>query len=248
MIQFFRKFRKKFLLENQFTKYLLYAAGEIVLVVVGILIAIQINNWNREKALLSEEKEVYDILITDLKRDSEQFQRYKEQYTLYLDTYFMLNKMSREGGNFNDMIPDFIVSNIEFNPVVQKNTLQVIEKLRSQHIRDKLNRYFRILNLATQATDEFNATIVDKSRPFFLEENNIFDNDYVFNSEDRTFPPFLGVSVIDTVALSRTFQKDYFTPILSSLRMSLGFYLASLDRAIDANQTLIEELAQARDN
>ena len=45
MIQFFRRIRQKLLEENRFVKYLLYALGEIVLVVIGILIALQINNW-----------------------------------------------------------------------------------------------------------------------------------------------------------------------------------------------------------
>ena len=48
MIKFFRKIRQKLLSENKFSKYLLYAVGEIVLVVIGILIALKINNYNTE--------------------------------------------------------------------------------------------------------------------------------------------------------------------------------------------------------
>jgi hypothetical protein len=46
MIQFFRRIRKRLLGENRVRKYLLYAIGEIALVVIGILIALQVNNWN----------------------------------------------------------------------------------------------------------------------------------------------------------------------------------------------------------
>ena len=46
MIKFFRKIRQRLLTENKFSKYLIYAIGEIVLVVIGILIALSINNWN----------------------------------------------------------------------------------------------------------------------------------------------------------------------------------------------------------
>ncbi|WP_052471236.1 DUF6090 family protein [Winogradskyella sp. PG-2] len=49
MIKFFRKIRQKMLTENKFGKYLTYAVGEIVLVVIGILIALSINNWNNDK-------------------------------------------------------------------------------------------------------------------------------------------------------------------------------------------------------
>lgn len=46
MMKLFRKIRQKLLSENKFSKYLIYAIGEIVLVVIGILIALQVNNWN----------------------------------------------------------------------------------------------------------------------------------------------------------------------------------------------------------
>ena len=49
MIPFFRKTRKKLADDNKFLKYWRYAIGEIVLVVVGILIALSINNWNEQK-------------------------------------------------------------------------------------------------------------------------------------------------------------------------------------------------------
>ena len=49
MITFFRKIRRRLAAENQFFKYTRYAIGEIVLVVIGILIALYINNWNEDK-------------------------------------------------------------------------------------------------------------------------------------------------------------------------------------------------------
>jgi hypothetical protein len=64
MIKFFRRIRKQLLSEGKLSKYLLYALGEIVLVVIGILIAIAISEWRgdvkdmqREKRLLSELRE-----------------------------------------------------------------------------------------------------------------------------------------------------------------------------------------------
>ena len=59
MIKFFRKIRQKLLTENKFSKYLLYAIGEIVLVVIGILIALQINNWNETQ---KDQHELTNIL------------------------------------------------------------------------------------------------------------------------------------------------------------------------------------------
>jgi Family of unknown function (DUF6090) len=49
MIKFFRKIRQNLLMENKTGKYLKYAIGEIILVIVGILIAVQINEWNENR-------------------------------------------------------------------------------------------------------------------------------------------------------------------------------------------------------
>lgn len=58
MIKFFRNIRHQLLRENRTSRYLLYAIGEIVLVVIGILIALQINNWNENRKLRQKEQTV----------------------------------------------------------------------------------------------------------------------------------------------------------------------------------------------
>ncbi len=55
MINFFRKIRKKLADDNKPMKYMRYAIGEILLVVIGILIALSINNWNEKRKLQIEE-------------------------------------------------------------------------------------------------------------------------------------------------------------------------------------------------
>ena len=57
MIKFFRNIRRQFLSQNRFSKYFLYVVGEIVLVVVGILIALQVNNWNESLKTAVEAQE-----------------------------------------------------------------------------------------------------------------------------------------------------------------------------------------------
>ena len=49
MLKFFRQIRQRLIRENRFSKYLLYAIGEVVLIVIGIWIALQLNNWNSER-------------------------------------------------------------------------------------------------------------------------------------------------------------------------------------------------------
>ena len=66
MIKFFRRFRQQLLSENKFSKYLVYAIGEIILVVIGILIALQINNWNEGSKERQQEYKLLKQLKTDL--------------------------------------------------------------------------------------------------------------------------------------------------------------------------------------
>ena len=66
MIKFFRKIRQQMLNENKFSKYLLYAIGEIVLVVIGILIALQINNWNSKRIDSNRVLQYYERMHQEL--------------------------------------------------------------------------------------------------------------------------------------------------------------------------------------
>ena len=69
MIKFFSKIRKNMIKENKASKYLLYAIGEIVLVVIGILIALQINNWNERQKNKQQELNKLENIYQDLKND-----------------------------------------------------------------------------------------------------------------------------------------------------------------------------------
>ena len=54
MLHFFRKIRRDLLDNDKFLRYLKYGIGEIILVVIGILIALQVNNWNEERIAAEE--------------------------------------------------------------------------------------------------------------------------------------------------------------------------------------------------
>ena len=92
MIKFFRHIRKSLFMENKTSKYLKYAIGETILVVIGILIALQINNWNQNrldrkfetvmlnevKSSLESDMEIYEIFVERAKLKSEGIQELLE--------------------------------------------------------------------------------------------------------------------------------------------------------------------------
>ncbi len=73
MLSFLRKIRKSLVDVSNFKKYSLYAAGEIALVVIGILIALQINNWNEWRKDRIKEKKVLEQVIETIKINSDHF-------------------------------------------------------------------------------------------------------------------------------------------------------------------------------
>jgi len=80
VIKFFSKIRHRLLSEGNTGKYLKYAIGEIALVVIGILIALQINNWNAEKNRKNAEKVIIEQLIEDLKKSQIELKEVKEEF------------------------------------------------------------------------------------------------------------------------------------------------------------------------
>lgn len=79
MIKFFRQIRQKLLQENRFSKYLFYALGEIILVVIGILLALQIDTWNTHKNNRAKELVYLKSYHEDLKKNITELNRVIEK-------------------------------------------------------------------------------------------------------------------------------------------------------------------------
>ncbi len=76
MIRFFRHIRKKLMEQNKIRIYSLYAIGEILLVVIGILIALQVNTWNENRKVANEEQAILVRLLDDLEFAKTQSERF----------------------------------------------------------------------------------------------------------------------------------------------------------------------------
>lgn len=81
MLRFFRQIRHRLLAENHVSRYLLYAVGEIVLVVIGILMALEVNNWNETRKSRSTEYFLIWNLLQEMNSNYEQLDRVLEYNT-----------------------------------------------------------------------------------------------------------------------------------------------------------------------
>ena len=99
----FRKIRRKILSENQFSKYALYAIGEILLAVIGILIALQINNWNE----LRKERRAEWVALNDLKFE---FEKNRTNFLAHADWQ---SRVEKSWATYLSIISDKSLSNAE---------------------------------------------------------------------------------------------------------------------------------------
>lgn len=129
MIKIFRKLRKALLSEGKSGKYLAYAVGEIFLVVIGILLALQINNWNesrkstvREIKILKEIRSELSETLEDLRDDNDDNQRDFESTKIIYHT--MLNRMP-----YHDSLNKHLMLTIDIEELSSKES--AFESLKS---------------------------------------------------------------------------------------------------------------------
>lgn len=160
MIKFFRRIRQRLVVENKFSKYLLYAIGEIVLVMIGILLALQINNWNSTQKDIAKEQQILLSLQEEFK------QNIKE---LTFDHQVNLSSINAVKTllNFNDTI-DFETRTVDsllgqtFNFATFDARLGVVNNLNSsgnlELIRDPKLRY--ALNQWTGELEDYKEDVI----------------------------------------------------------------------------------------
>ena len=90
MINLFRNIRQKLLSENRITRYIVYALGEILLVVIGILIALQVNNWNEYRKDRIQEREILIQLESEFKSNLDQLDEKIEIRNLLIESSMKL--------------------------------------------------------------------------------------------------------------------------------------------------------------
>tara|TARA_R110002051_G_scaffold146640_1_gene219355 strand:+ start:6406 stop:7191 length:786 start_codon:yes stop_codon:yes gene_type:complete len=121
MIKFFRKIRQRLLTDNKFSKYLLYAIGEIILVVLGILIALQINNWNEKRKDRLKEQVVLKKLQEDYQSNLLQLEeKMKTRDKIIISGLQLLKAFDQPIGiNRDSIIKDIAILNNDptFDPI-----------------------------------------------------------------------------------------------------------------------------------
>jgi hypothetical protein len=117
MIKFFRKIRQKNLSENKFNKYLIYAIGEIILVVIGILIALGINNWKENQTEIKQQNLIFENLNLELNNNLKNLNSAIEFSETYINSteYLLLSMNNKATNKFKSEKLDSLLSTFGFS-------------------------------------------------------------------------------------------------------------------------------------
>lgn len=239
MIKLFRHVRKSLLMENKTSKYFKYAIGEILLVVIGILIALQINNWNEQKKIeasiskhllilkqnLLEDKAQLEILYQNLSNNYNYADNLMQQFKTLapLDTYttkYLLHLILEFQFRPNRNAMETITQSNEIPllaPELQKAILDYYALIESTREREQIS------NNQLQSKYE---TYINLNYPFLFQKNNEFEflKEYYkddprpvieLNEED-----FLSDKTLEALVISRYYQsaalKKFYADLIDS--------------------------------
>ncbi|NVK52596.1 MAG: hypothetical protein HWD85_06650 [Flavobacteriaceae bacterium] len=156
MLKYFKKTRRRLTLQNSKLKFVRYAFIEIVLVVIGILIAVQINNWNKDNINTKIEVGLLEELFEDVKTDSAFFNSRIFHLKSYLSNVKILNAIERNRASdstANTPFNNYRMFDIgmAYQSTVILNNAQKIEAFSNKNIQELLRKYILQYNYITIA-------------------------------------------------------------------------------------------------
>ena len=187
-------------MENNTSKYFKYAIGEIILVIIGILIALQINNWNenrqlnqRELNLLNELKSNLEVNITNLNNDI----KIQKESVYYINYILNLNENKTP---YNDSIPSYLQrANFAPDVILTSSAFETLkstglELIKQDNLRQEIINLFEIeYPLLMQETrrleDQLWSTVLMPlyQKHFFFKNNSWIPNNYDEWLKDQEF-------------------------------------------------------------
>ncbi|MAZ72721.1 MAG: hypothetical protein CMC70_06205 [Flavobacteriaceae bacterium] len=242
MIKFFRKIRYKLMSENKTGKYFKYAIGEIILVVIGILIALQINNWNENRKVQKLEAQIYTELKSDLLKTRNDIQKTISQHreifnlsqNLIIDIY---NKKP-----YSDTIYDsFTRAGVDFQIIPKTSAFENLKNiglntLSNDSLRIDITNLFQ-LDLK-RLDDELGMDRAGISIPTLLSP---YQYKYLF--VDYGQPKKYGFKHSDSINIYKLKIKDYDKFLTdNALLMNLQLALYNRGRKVDEELKTIDSI------
>lgn len=195
MIKFFRSIRFKLMSQNQTSRYLKYAIGEIFLVVIGILIALQINNWNEDRKARQQEIKLVSQLLEDAKNDSIFYQSRLRLFYGQMSTYQLLLEYCEGRIKSNDTIlknetaPFMMAAD---QSIVMSNKIDYND-ISDEAIKIRLRDYALSYTYITKAI-AFHSDFISEEIGYLAKSHNV-----VFDNEETTLDELSSICDVPNV-------------------------------------------------
>lgn len=252
MIKFFRNIRRAMVKENRVSKYFLYALGEIILVVIGILIALQINNWNEYRKAKAVERSFFQNVLLDLQKDREKLDYYHKFHTKrieYLDTLLTyVRNPDRTMGiqKFGQYVEPIFYSAqaAQYNTTFESaKAMGTLGNLENKEILKDLSQYYADFVLIENMFTSINRFVENQFEPlmYTLPESYMDENtgDLVINETEVTDFYKKIASIEDTRNLTPDYNQILRKPIMENYIIGdLGRTYNALGKIIERQQML----------
>jgi len=152
MIPIFRKIRKKMADDNKPIKYLRYAIGEIILVVIGILIALSINNWNENLKNKKLETSYLKRIYKDLDNDLLQFEgtiklaQERNKRVLFLEQAIKDSQLVNKSSDY--FVKSIVYANYTYRPAISNHSFEELKSsgrlalIKNEDLRVSIAKYY----------------------------------------------------------------------------------------------------------
>ena len=248
MIKFFRKIRQKLLSEGNTSKYFKYAIGEIALVVIGILIALQINNWNEQVKLEKAISSHLEILKQNLIEDQIQLQSLRENITqrktaadAAMSQMMTIEPVDIQLKKYLIMLYQEFKFSPNTNAIETINQSNEIPTLKNE-LRTAILDYYALIERTKEREHISNTHIQTKYEPYVNEKYpNIFEknNEFEFlatyyKKDPRTSTlmdkdKFINDKILETLLVSRYYQNIALEKFYEDLIISSDKILAIIE-------------------
>lgn len=192
MLKFFRQIRQRLLTENKFSKYLVYASGEILLVMIGILLALQVNNWNSNQIEKGLAKEYISRLSTELESEITHYKNIQHAFRTKEKRLKRIIKIWQSNpliiSDSLQYINDFTYAGdislwynepVTWTQLVQSGEIRVI---KDQAILDELHLYYNTVKKAADNYKMHPMSMTNKGREIFHHVFKYQDPDSYFDT------------------------------------------------------------------
>ena len=239
MKNIFIKIRQNLLAENKTGIYLKYAVGEIVLVVLGILIALSINNWNERRNNYQKQEILIKNIIEDLKLDFIHISNSHNQVTSQINLIDnLIEKTFESEKKLNYSSIGLIRFSSDFRPISQRNHTESISNLEDDLIREILQNYFLKEDKVEDVFLEYIDIIHNKIRPYLSDVGMHNLKSLYKNNSNKKQEISLHPEILEKELSNIKFQQ-----LLFERRIKTDSFEKLLDELKSENQELIKILS-----